>query len=455
MPFDDPRDFLEFLDERKELLRITDEVDPKYEIGAYIRKTSDQQGPALLFENVKGHAMIVAGGIFATRERVLMAMESNDEEIYDKFYHGVTHAIPGRIVETGPCKEVVLKGDEVDLESLPIPTYALGDGGAFITHGVQISKDPETGAKNASIYRMQLQGKRQMGILCEGYHDLYRQYVKAEATGKPLEVAVALGIDPVIMLATQVRAGYGQDEMEIAGGLRGKAVDLVKCETVDLEVPASTEIVLEGLVLPHRRESEGPFGEYSGYYGPAAMRPVVEITAITHRKNPIYHAGLTGEPMTENHFLKVLPYEMTMYKDLKASFPGVKAVHYTAAGCCEYMVYVSMKTTFRGEGRNALMAILGNVLHPKIAVVVDDDIDIFKDEKVLWAIATRAKPIEDVVIIPKYPSPALDPTVPEGTLGSAMGIDATRPYGEAFPEVPTHPGLGRIPDLLEMVHGGS
>ncbi len=453
MPFDDPRDFLEYLEERKELLRITAEVDPKFDIGAYIRKTSDQQGPALLFENVKGSGMAVAGGIFATRARVLLALETDKETVYERFYDGVTNPIPPRLIETGPCKDVILTGEAVNLETLPIPTYALKDGGAFITHGVQISKDPETGTKNASIYRMQLQGKRQMGILCEGFHDLYRQYVKAEAKDEPLEVAVALGVDPVIMLATQVRAGYGQDEMEIAGGLRRKPVDLVKCETVDLEVPATAEIVIEGRMMPHRRESEGPFGEYSGYYGPEALRPVVEITAVTHRKDPIYHAGLTGEPMTENHFIKVLPYETTMYKDLKAGFPGVKAVHYTAAGCCEYLVYVSLKTTFRGEGRNVLMAILGNILHPKIAVVVDDDIDIFKDEKVLWAVTTRSRPAEDVIIVPKYPSPALDPTAPEGTLGSAMGIDATRPYGEPFPEAPTHPGLESVPDLLAMMRG--
>ena len=455
MPFDDPRDFLEYLEERKELLRITDEVNPEFDIGAYIRKTSDQHGPALLFENVKGHNMVVVGGTFATRRRALMALEAPRKEINDFFFEGIMNPIPPRLVESGPCKEVILKGEDVDLANLPIPTYAKGDGGAFITHGVQISKDPDTGTKNASIYRMQRQGKRQMGILCEGYHDLYRQYVKAEAKGRPLEVAVALGVDPVVMLATQVRAGYGQDEMDCAGGLRRKAVDLVKCETVDLEVPAATEIVIEGLMMPHHREPEGPFGEYSGYYGPAQERPIVEITAITHRKDPIYHAGLTGAPMTENHFLKVLPYEMTMYKDLKAAFPGVQAVHYTAAGCCEYMVYVSMKTTFRGEGRNALMAVLGHVLHPKYAVVMDDDIDIFQDEKVLWAIATRAQPREDIVVIPKYPSPALDPTVPEGTLGSAMGIDATRPFGEPFPDVPVHPGLEKIPDLIEMVREGT
>lgn len=455
MPFDDPRDFLEYLEERKELLRITNEVNPEHEIGAYIRKTSDQQGPALLFENVKGHEKVVVGGIFATRQRMLMALETPTEKINDFFYEGIMNPVTPKLVESGPCKEIILLGDEVDLEKLPIPTYAKGDGGAFITHGVQISKDPETGTKNASIYRMQLQGKRQLGILCEGYHDLYRQYAKAEAQGKALEVAVALGVDPVIMLATQIRAGYGQDEMDYAGGLKRKAIELVKCETVDLEVPATTEIVIEGLVLPHRRESEGPFGEYSGYYGPAQERPVMEITAITHRKDPIYHAGLTGAPMTENHFLKVLPYEMTMQKDLKGAFPGIKSVNYTAAGCCEYMVYVSMKTTFLGEGRNALMAVLGHVLHPKYAVVVDDDIDVFKDEQVLWAIATRARPKEDIVVVPKYPSPALDPTVSEGTLGSAMGIDATRPFEEPFPDVPSHPGLENVPDLIKMMREGS
>jgi 4-hydroxy-3-polyprenylbenzoate decarboxylase/2,5-furandicarboxylate decarboxylase 1 len=454
MPFDDPRDFLEYLEERRELVRITEEVDPKYEIGAYIRKTSDQQGPALLFEKVKGHDMQAVGGIFASRRRVLMALETDVEDVFEKFDHGASHSLPTRLVETGPCKEVILTGEEVDLTRLPIPTYAEKDGGAFITHGIQISKDPETGTKNASIYRMQLLGKREFGLYVAEYQDMNRQYAKAEAKGQPLEMAVAMGCDPVVMLATQVVAAYGEDELAIAGGLKGKPVEVVRCETVDLEVPATSEIVIEGRVLPARREPEGPFGEYSGYYGPAGERPVVEVTAVTHRKNPIFHAGLTGMPMTENHFLKQIPNEVTLYRDLKAKFAGVKGVHYTAAGCCEYMVFISMKQVFPGEARKVLMAALGSKKLPKYVVVCDEDIDIFDHAQVLWAIATRARPDKDMVIIPQLPTAALDPTVPEGETGAALGIDATRPHGKPFPDVPSHPGLESVPDLMAMMHEG-
>ena len=451
MPFDDPRDFLEYLEERNDLLRISEEVDPKYEIGAYIRKTSDQEGPALLFENVKGHDTSVVGGIFACRRRLLMTLEVDSENVYEQFDHGVGHPIPPRLVETGPCKDVILKGDEVDLTRLPIPTYAEGDGGPFITHGIQISKDPEDGSKNASIYRMQLRGKRELSVYPSGYQDLFRQFAKAEAKDEPLEIAVAMGCDPVVMLATQVTAAYGEDELGIAGGLRGRPVDVVKCETVDLEAPATSEIVIEGRILPHRREHEGPFGEYSGYYGPASMQPVVEVTAVTHRRNPIFHAGLTGRPMTENHFLKELPSEAALHRYLKPSFPGLKSVHATGAGCCAFIIFISVQQTFLGEGRKVLMAAIGSEKPLKYVVVCDEDIDVFDHSQILWAIATRARPAEDVIIIPNYPTANLDPSKPDGQLGSAMGIDATRPFGEPFPEVPFHPGLDRVPDLLEMM----
>ena len=451
MSFDDPRDFLECLEERNELIRISEEVDPKYGISAYIRKTSDQQGPAVLFENVKGHDMAAVGGIFACRRRVLMALESNSDNVYGRFDNGLHHPLPPKLVETGPCKEVILKGEEVDLTRLPIPTYAEKDGGAFITHGIQISKDPEDGTKNASIYRMQLHGKRELGVYPSGYQDLSRQFAKAEAKGQPLEIAVAMGCDPVVMLATQVSAAYGEDEIEIAGGLHGKPVEVVKCETVDLEVPATTEIVIEGLVLPHHRKHEGPFAEYSGYYGPASMQPVVEVTAITHRRNPIFHAGLTGRPMTENHFLKQIPGEVALYRHLKPDFPGLKSVHATGAGCCTFMIFISVKQTYPGEGRKLLTATLSSKKPQKCVVVCDEDIDVFDPNQVLWAIATRVRPAEDVVIIPKFPTANLDPSKLDGQLGSALGIDATRPFGETFPEVPIHPGLDRVPDLLEMM----
>ncbi|MFQ5913828.1 MAG: UbiD family decarboxylase [Nitrospinota bacterium] len=456
MPFDDPRNFCEYLEERKELVRIRGEVDPAYEIGAYIRKTSDQQGPALLFENVKGTNMPMVGGVFATRRRILLALESDSENIYERFDSGVKNPLPPRLVDTAPCKEVILRGDDVDLGKFPIPVYSEQDGGAFVTHGIQISKDPEDGTKNASIYRMHFRGKREFSIHAEKHHHLTLQFAKAEAKGQSLEVAVAMGCDPVVMLATQVGAPYGVDELEIAGGLRGKPVDVVKCETVDIEVPATSEIVFEGRLLPHRREQQGPFGEYSGYYGEITHSPVIEVTAITHRGNPVYHAGLTGMPMTENHFLKQIPHEVTLYQDLKSRFRGIQKVHYTAAGCCDFMVFISMKPQgFPGEARSVILAALASPKRPKFVVVVDDDIDVFDHIQVLWAISTRTRPADDLIIIPSYNTPALDPSFSQHELGSALGIDATRPFGRPFADVPAFRGMDRVPDLLALMREGT
>ncbi len=181
---------------------------------------------------------------------------------------------------------------------------------------------------------------------------------------------------------------------------------------------------------------------------------MVEVTAITHRRDPIFHAGLTGMPMTENHFLKEIPNEVTLYRELKAKFPGIKAVHFTAAGGCEFMVFISLKQAFAGEARKVIMAAIGSRKYPKYVVMCDDDIDVFNQTQVLWAITTRVRPTEDLVVIAQVPTAGLDPTVPEGETGSALGIDASRPFGEPFPEVPYIPGLERVPDLLEMMAGG-
>ena len=451
MPFDDPREFLACLEEEGDLVRVTSPVDVRYEIAAYIRKTSDEQGPALLFEQVDGVDIPAVGGRVAARRRVLRALEYAPGEAFDRFHEGIHSPIDPVLTDRGPCQEVVYEGDEVDLTRLPIPTYCEQDGGAFITHGVQISKDTETGGKNAGIYRMQRKGRNRLGVLSNIHQHLGLQINKAERRGEALEVAIAQGVDPVIMLATQVKAAYGVDELTLAGGLRGKPVEVVRCRTVDLEVPATSEIVIEGRFLPHVREDEGPLGEFSGYYGPAGSRPVMEVTAVTHRRAPIFHAGLTGPPMTENHFLKQLPNEISLYRELKAKFPEVKAVSFPASGCCEYSCYVSMTPRYKGQPRNVILAALGSTKRPKLVVVVDEDIDIHDDVKVLWAATTRVQADRDVIIVPGMGSGPLDPSTPEPNYSAVMGIDATRPFGQPFAEVPVVPGVDKVPDLSTLI----
>jgi len=440
VPFSDLREFLKFLEEHGELLKTKKPVDTKFEISSYIRKTSDQRGPALFFENVKNFDMPVVGGIFATRERAFLALETSSQDYVHKFQNALDHLLPPKLVSNAPCKDVIHTGNDVDLTRLPIPIFSEKDPAAFITLGLSISRDPKSGGKNTSIYRLQLKGRNRLGIMAQ---HLVRQLVEAESLGKGLPIAIAIGSDPVIPLATQWMAPYGTDEMALAGALRGQPVEVVKAETVDLEVPATAEIVIEGIVLPNIREQEGPFGEVSGYYTPANPKPVIEVSAITHRRNPIYQAALTGMPTTENHILKQLPLEATFYWMLKKEFPGVTAVHFPAAGTVGMISVIAMKQAYECEARNVIATMFGSRRN-KITIVVDDDVDIYDMEKVLWAIATRTQADEDIIIFPRLVATAMDPSVRKFRVGSSLGIDATKPFGRQFPEMVTVPGADRV-----------
>lgn len=447
MPFTDLRQFLAVLEERGDLVRIHEEVDPKFEIAAYIRKTSDLGGPALLFERVKGSSMPVLGGIFAHRRRAVLALDATPEDAVNKFNDAIANLVPTRRVAKGPCQEVVHRNEEADLTRLPIPTYSAKDCNPYITVGMVVSQDPETGTKNASIYRMEMKGARRLGILCSATHHLAMQLEKAEARpdSSGLEVAIVLGPSPATLMATQWEAPYGVDELALAGALHGQPVEVVKCQTVDLEVPASAEIVIEGRILPGVREMEGPFGEYTGYYTDTSPKPVIEVTAITHRKDAIFQALLTGVPTTENHVVKMVPLEATYYNMLKVRFPGVKAVHFPGAGAVGLMVVVSMRQLVKYEARSVIMAVL-SAHRNKLVVVVDEDIDPYNLEQVMWAVCTRAQPDQDMTIVPRLAGGYLDPSSRERDANCCLGIDATRPFGQPFADVATVPGLDRVPD---------
>ncbi len=451
MAFDGPRDFLRSLDEKGVLARVSTPVDIVHEIAAYIRKSCDEEGPALHFEQVKGYDMPVVGGQFNSRERILEALGCSPDEAHDRFIGGIDNPIEPVGAAEAPCQEVVLEGAEVDLNRLPIPTYYSGEGGPYIVHGVHISKDPETGSRNAAIYVMQLKGRNRLGFEAAPFQDAYHQFMKAERQGQPLEIAVALGVDPVILLAAAAKVPYGLDELAVAGGLRGKPVEVVKCRTVDLEVPATSEIVFEGRVLPNHREPQGPFNEFCGYLAPVADKPIIEVTAVTHRASPVFHACLSGTPSSENDFLKQLSNEVSVYRELKAKFPEVKAVHFPTSASSEYHCYVSMTPRYKGQPKNVILAALGSAKRPKLVIVTDEDIDIFNDAKVLWALSTRFQADRDTVVVPSVSAAPEDPSSPEPSYSAVMGLDATRPFGEPFAEMPAVPGVEKTPDLWALV----
>jgi len=429
--FEDLRGYLSFLEEQGQLLRVKEEVEAKFEIAAGIRKTSDVEGPALLFENVKGFpGWRVLGGLFATRNLVALGLGVPQDQMLERYLTLEDKRIPPEMVSSGPVKEIKWTGAQVDLSKLPIVTHARKDCGPYVTIGVQVGKDPETHIRNLSIHRMLVLGKDKLSLWAPADHHLGRMILKAEEKNRGLEVATAIGVEPSLVIGSQAKVPYGIDEYHVAGGLRGAAVKLVKCETIDVEVPASAEIVIEGVTIPGERVADGPYGEYPGCYSEAKQAPVLKVTAITMRKNPIYQTALTGMPVTENHTLIEYGNAAVVYREVKKIVPEVRAVNMTPGGTFRHHVVVSIKKRAENEGRNVILALLALGIGLKQVIVVDHDIDPFDPMQVEWAMATRFQADKDAIIVPRIACSTLDPSCPENRVTAGLGIDATAPMKE-------------------------
>ena len=444
--FEDLRTYLSYLEDKGQLLRVQEEVDSKFEIAAGIRKTSDIQGPALLFEKVKGFpGWRVLGGLFATRKLIALALGIPEDRLLEQYLTLEEKRIPPEIVETGPVKEICWKGDQVDLRRLPMVTHSEKDCGPYVTIGVQIGKDPDTGIRNVSIHRMLLLGKDRLSLWAPADHHLGRMILKAEEKGKGMAVATAIGVDPAIIIGSQAKVPWGVDEFYVAGGLRGAPVKLVPCETIDVEVPAAAEIVIEGVAIAGERVPDGPYGEYPGCYSEAKQSPVVKVTAITMRQNPIYQTALTGFPVTENHTLIEYANAAVIYREARKIVPEVKAVHVTPGGTFRHHVVVSVKKRHDEEARNVIVGLLALGLGLKQVTVVDEDIDVRDPVDVEWALSTRMQPDQDIIIVPRLACSTLDPSVPKPRTTAGWGIDATMPVGdrERFEKVRV-PGVEKV-----------
>ncbi|MFQ6011419.1 MAG: UbiD family decarboxylase, partial [Nitrososphaerales archaeon] len=281
MSFEDLRGYLQRLDSEGELFRVNQQVSIKHELGAICHRSLRVRGEenrALLFENIEGYSIPIAANLLATEKRLSIALDIAQESFHKEWIHRTKNPLPPQIVDSGACKEEIYLGEDVDLYKLPHPTWNGKDGGPYITLPCQISKDPITGERNAGIYRSMVHDKRTLGILAAPYRHIAQHWLKKK--GEPLPVAIAIGLHPTIYMSTASAFPKGVDEIAVAGGLRGSPFDIVKCETNDLEVPASSEIVIEGLVHPEQKHEEGPFGEYAGYYVEKGLNPIIEVTAI-------------------------------------------------------------------------------------------------------------------------------------------------------------------------------
>jgi 2,5-furandicarboxylate decarboxylase 1 len=422
------RQFLGRLRDAGELIDLRQPVDIRH-----IATLVDQSDKAILFHNVVGYSMPVVSGIIRTRERAMLSMGAKTYgEIETRLKKAIDHPIPPIMVNTSPTREMTMVGDEVDLFKLPIPMSSIYDGGPMITAGVVIAKDPELGW-NSGIYRFIVKEKNLTGIDIVTPNNMRLFAQRAFEAGRPLPISISIGTHPLEIMASGYRAPLGVDEMHIAGGLRGAAVELAPCTTIDAPYIADAEIVLEGEILPTGWTwPEGRFGEFTRLMGGLHWNPIVRIKAISHRKDAIYYS--LHMPW-ENTWLAAPTRYAAIRQALRTAGVTVKDINVTLGGCAFWHAVISIKKQ-PGEAKNAILAAL-SVMDLKHVVIVDDDIDVFNAMDVEWAIATRVQGDRDILIVTNARGKPLDPSLPPTPPGvvpttAKVGIDAT--IGEGIPK---------------------
>ena len=455
MAFYDLREFINALESRGMLKRIKTPVDCNLEITEITDRVSKMEGKknvALLFENVKGYDMPVLMNAFGSMERLALAFGVNDiEEIPNELREilrlpyislqnkmDLIHIIPTakrainfpKYVKKAPFQEVVIT-DNPTLDKFPILKCWPQDGGPFITLPLVFTRNPKTGKRNVGMYRLQKYDGQTTGMHWHLHKDGASNYRAYQEMGKDkIEVAVAIGTDPVITYAATAPLPRDIDEMVFAGFLRKKSVEMVKCKTVDVEVPACSEIVLEGYVNIGETRREGPFGDHTGYYSLADDYPVFHITCITHRKNPIYSATIVGKPPMEDCFLAKAT-ERIFLPLLQQTLPEIRDINFPLEGVFHDCVMVSIKKTYPQQAKKVMHAIwgMGQMMFTKMIIVVDEHVDVQKEKEVWWRVFNNIDAKHDIVMV-EGPLDALDHSSPMAKWGTKIGIDATKTWPE-------------------------
>ena len=456
MKYRDLRDFIDQLEKLGELKRIKQEVDPNLEITEISDRTLRRGGPALLFENPKGSDVPLLANLFGTPRRVALGMgqESVDtlrevgqlmaylkEPDPPKGFRDALEKLPiflqvknmgPKKVRKAPCQEVVLEGDQIDLTKLPVQTCWPGDVAPLVTWPLVITKGPLKGRQNLGIYRQQLLGPNRLIMRWLDHRGgaLDLRDWQEKYPGKPFPVAVAIGADPATILGAVTPVPDSLSEYAFAGLLRGSRTELVKCKTIDLEVPASAEIVLEGHIYPDDFADEGPYGDHTGYYNEVESFPVFTIECMTHRKDPIYHSTYTGRPPDEPAMLGVALNEVFV-PILQKQFPEIVDFYLPPEGCSYRMAVVTIRKEYPGHAKRVMLGVwsfLRQFMYTKFVVICDDDVNARDWQDVIWAMTTRMDPKRDTVFIENTPIDYLDFASPEAGLGSKVGFDATNKW---------------------------
>ena len=456
MKYKDLRDFIVQLESRGELRRVARSIDPKLEMTEICDRTLRRGGPALLFEQPTGFDIPVLGNLFGTPQRVALGMGEDSVEAlrevgkllaflkepeppkgmkdaWDKLpvFKQVLNMAP-RVVRKAPCQDNIIEGDEVDVSRLPVQTCWPGDAGPLITWALVVTRGPHKERQNMGIYRQQVIDRNKVimrWLAHRGGALDFRDWQQARP-GEPFPVAVALGADPATILGAVTPVPDNLSEYAFAGLLRGGKTELVKCVGSDLQVPASAEFVLEGVIHPGELADEGPFGDHTGYYNEVDRFPVFTIERITHRDNPIYHSTYTGRPPDEPAVLGVALNEVFV-PILQKQFPEIVDFYLPPEGCSYRMACVSIRKQYAGHAKRVMLGVwsfLRQFMYTKFVVITDDDVNVRDWRDVIWAMTTRMDPARDTVTVDNTPIDYLDFASPVSGLGSKMGFDATNKW---------------------------
>jgi 2,5-furandicarboxylate decarboxylase 1 len=450
--------FLAYLEAEhpEHIVRITKEVDPHFGVSGILeRLEADGRFPVVIFENVKGSDIPLVANMHADFERMRLALgmeQGGIREFVRECAAREDNPIDPIMVETGPVQEVVYTGDAVNVEDLPICTYHEKDAGKYITAGLAVMRDPETGINNVGIYRHMVHEKNLLGVQLSETSDGNVIWKKYEKRGLPCPIAIVIGHHPAFFIGSLCFSTLDSDELRIAGGMLQRPVPMVRCKTIPLDVPADAEIVLECEIRLEERRAEAPFGEFTGTYGPQRMNPVLEVKAITRRRDPLYQNAFVGH--ADNLLLSGLMRTSFIEEAVRIACPTVRAVTVPRSGRFRFMCYVAIEKMIEGEAKLAAMAAFVADPFLKFVVVVDHDVDIDSDTDVLHAIATRVRADHDIFMVPYAKGSPLDTASYNPSGGSHLvtktGIDATRKAN--YPDEISVPGSETI-DMAEFIPG--
>jgi UbiD family decarboxylase len=420
----------------EELLRIQAPVRRELDITSLVFELERAgKSPVVVYENVEGHKMPVVTNIAGNRRLLAACLGVDVGDLPTAFRERCQRYIPCEVVDAAPWQDVVIEGEDVDLTKLPIPLHFSVDAAPYITAGQIVARDPVSGVDTTGFHRLMLKGKNRLGVSLHSRRRMHEFHRRAAERGENLPAAITLGIHPLHYMGAMVYA-YPPHvrKFEIIGGLFGEPYRLAKTGVQDIEVPVGAEIVIEGEILAHAKEPEGPFSEFTGYASYRSTENVFVAHRIRMRRDAMFHSIVSG--MSQDHILvSCVTREGEILNTLRRNLPNVMAVHVPHRTCGAFMAIIKMKKTAQGEPQQAIMAALGTEFYTKYVIVVDDDVDIFDMSDVFWAMATRVRAEKDIVMIPGCKGAILDPTSdPETFTVTKMGIDATRPVGKDFAE---------------------